>query len=103
MTNKTEIAAKLNNLEGIQVIAAEIAAATDDDAVLEILRQHNLELTAEELRAFVNDEEELDEDLLDNVAGGCNCKGILKRAFTNLLSRIGKSLGINFTCPDCGK
>ena len=100
---KTELETKLSNIENIPALAAEIDAAADDATVLEILRRHNVELTTEDIRALIDDEDELDEDALDDVAGGCKCKGILKRAFNNILYWIGnKATGIKFTCPDCG-
>ena len=62
------------------------------------------ELTAEEARMLINSEEdELTEDNLEDVTGGCKCKGILKRAVTKLLQWIVKTAtGIYVECPDCG-
>ena len=101
---KNELTAKLSNANDISALMTEIENAADDAAVLEILKAHGLELTAEEARMLINSEEdELSEDNLDDVTGGCKCKGILKRAVTKLLQWIFKTATGTYTeCPDCG-
>ena len=101
---KNELTAKLSNANDISALMTEIENAADDAAVLEVLKAHGLELTAEEARMLINSEEdELTEDNLDDVTGGCKCKGILKRAVTKLLQWIVKTAtGIYVECPDCG-
>ena len=95
---KNEFAAKLNENVNIEALMAEINNAETDDAVLEILKRYNLELTPEEIRAMNDQEEELDENALEDVAGGCKCKGWLKRVITNfLLWATGGG-----ECLDCG-
>ena len=99
---KNEFAAKLGNDVNVEALMAEIEKAEDDNAVLEILKHYNVEFTPEEIRSLYNQEEELDEAALDDVAGGCKCKGILKRAFTNFLSWVFKTAtGTTRKCPEC--
>ena len=100
---KNEFAAKLNENVDIKALAAEIDGAENDDAVLEILKRYNVELTPEEIRSLNEQDGELDEDALEAVAGGCKCKGILKRAITNFLFWITeKATGKKITCLECG-
>ena len=99
---KNEFAAKLSETVDIPALLAEIANAETDEAVLEILKNHGLEMTPAEVRALNDQECELDENALEDVAGGCKCKGILKRVVTNLLQKLCYKLtGREFTCPEC--
>lgn len=69
-----ELNKKLENLENIEAMIDEIRKATDENAVLEILHQNGLDVTAEEITAFCSLEEgELDADQLDYVSGGAKC------------------------------
>ena len=95
---KNEFAAKLSKNVNLTALAAEINNAENDDAVLEILKRYNLELNPEEIRALAEQEDELDEDDLNDVAGGCKCKGFLKRIITNFLLWITGG----GECLDCG-
>lgn len=95
---KNEFAAKLTHNIDVTALAAEINNAENDDAVLEILKRYNLELTSEEIRSLAEQEDELDEDALNNVAGGCKCKGFLKRIITNFLLWVTGG----GECLDCG-
>ena len=70
---KNEFAAKLGNDVNVEALLAEIEKAEDDNAVLEILKRYNVELTAEDVRGL-EEEEELDETALEGVSGGC--KGV---------------------------
>ena len=98
---KNELTAKLSNANDISALMTEIENAADDAAVLEVLKAHGLELTAEEARMLINSEE--DELTEDNVTGGCKCKGILKRAVTKALQWLFKTATGTYTeCPDCG-
>ena len=101
---KNELTAKLSNITDISALMTEIENAADDAAVLEVLKAHGLELTAEEVRTLINSEEdELTEDNLEDVTGGCKCKGILKRVVTKALQWLFKTAtGIYTECPDCG-
>jgi hypothetical protein len=100
---KNEFAAKLNENVDIQALMAQIANAETDEAVLEILKNYGLEMTPEEIRGLNDQEGELGEAALEDVAGGCECKGILKRAVTNFLFWIvEKATGKRPTCLDCG-
>ena len=101
---KNELTAKLSNIADISALMTEIENAADDAAVLEVLKAHGLELTAEEARMLINSEEdELTEDNLDDVTGGCKCKGPLKRFITKALQWLFKTAtGIYTECPDCG-
>lgn len=99
---KTELIEKLSNTENISALAAEIADAADDAAVLEILKKHNVELSAEDVRSLSGEEEELSEDSLNDVTGGCKCKGPLKRFIVNVVGWLyEKATGNKFTCLEC--
>ena len=86
---KNELTAKLSNANDISALMTEIENAADDAAVLEILKAHGLELTAEEVRTLVNSEEdELTEDNLNEVTGGCRKCPVLKRLLVKILKGI---------------
>ena len=102
MTN-TELDIKIEKVENIEQLVADLRDAADEEAVKEALKAHDLDVTIEELASIKPEEEELGEEDLDNVAGGCKCRGILKRVITNLLCRLLKKLTRkDFHCPDCG-
>lgn len=101
---KFELETRLSNHPNIQELAAMIDNAEDDEAVLEILKQNGLELTEKEILALTDSGDELDEDALENVAGGkCQCRGILKRILTNFIFwMVERVTGNRPTCLDCG-
>ena len=100
---KYEFAAKLNEKIDIEALIAEIANAENDEAVQEILKQNGVELTAEEMMQMIASEDELDETALEDVAGGCKCKGLLKRLGTKFLQWVFKTAtGNKPKCPECG-
>lgn len=100
---KNEFAAMLGENVNIQALMAEIEKAEDDNAVLEILKSYNLNVTMEDILSLDNEEAELDENALDDVSGGCKCSGFGKRIITNFLFWVvGKATGTKLTCLDCG-
>ena len=101
--NKSEFAAKLSSIEDLEAFKAEIASVEEDDAIMEVLRSHNVNLTEEDILSLSDDDEELSEDALDDVVGGCKCKGFLKRTINNILFWFfEKATGVKTKCLDCG-
>ena len=86
---KNELTAKLSNASDISALMTEIENAADDAAILEVLKAHGLELTAEEARMLINSEEdELTEDNLNEVTGGCRKCSPLKKLVVKILKGI---------------
>ena len=99
-----ELETKFEKVENIEKLMAELKAAADEKEVQNILDAYGLDLSTEELAQVEWDEDELNVEALDQVAGGCKCKGILKRVVTNFLCWLSeKATGKKMTCPDCGK
>lgn len=102
MTN-TELNIKMEKVENVEQLMADLRNAIDEEEVKEVLKAHGLDVTIEELDALKLEADELGEEDLDNVAGGCKCKGILKRVVTKFLCWLSKQVtGKKMTCPDCG-
>ena len=86
---KKELTAKLSNANDISALMTEIENAADDAAILEVLQRYNLEMSIEEVRELVKGEEdELSEDNLDEVTGGCRKCPVLKRLLVKILKGI---------------
>ena len=86
---KNELTAKLSNANDISALMTEIENAADDAAILEVLQRYNLEVSIEEVRELVKGEEdELSEDNLDEVTGGCRKCPVLKRLLVKILKGI---------------
>lgn len=102
MTNM-ELKARVEKLENIQQFMDDLNNATDETEIKEVLANHGLEITLEELEQVTLDLDELSEEALEMVAGGkCKCKGILKRIVTNFLAWAVESVtGKRPTCPEC--
>ena len=94
----------IEKVENIEQLMTDLRNAMDETEVAEVLKRYGLELSVEEMLALVPAEGELSEDDLDDVAGGCKCQGILKRAVTNFLSWVSKRItGRGIYCFDCGE
>ena len=86
---KNELTAKLSNIADISALMTEIENAADDAAILEVLQRYNLEVSIEEVRELVKGEEdELSEDNLDEVTGGCRKCSPLKKLVVKILKGI---------------
>ena len=86
---KNELTAKLSNVNDISALMTEIENAADDAAILEVLQRYNLEVSIEEVRELVKGEEdELSEDNLDEVTGGCKKCSPLKKLVVKILKGI---------------
>ena len=86
---KNELTAKLSNANDISALMTEIENAADDAAILEVLQRYNLEVSIEEVRELVKGEEdELSEDNLDEVTGGCRKCSPLKKLVVKILKGI---------------
>ena len=86
---KNELTAKLSNANDISALMTEIENAADDAAILEVLQRYNLEVSIEEVRELVKGEEdELSEDNLDEVTGGCKKCSPLKKLVVKILKGI---------------
>lgn len=67
------IADKFENVENFKALEKALAAAATEEEMVQILAEHGVELTAEEIRELAsrgNEEGELSEEDLDMVAGG---------------------------------
>ena len=86
---KNELTAKLSNANDISALMTEIENAADDAAILEVLQRYNLEVSIEEVRELVKGEDdELSEDNLDEVTGGCKKCSPLKKLVVKILKGI---------------
>lgn len=90
-----ELKAKFEKVENKEQLIADLKNVEEDEAVLEVLKNHGLDIRPEELEAIMG-EGELDADALDQVSGGCKCRGWLKRLISGLCEKI---FGIE--CLDC--
>ena len=67
---------KLENLQNVETLEQDLATAKTEAELQEVLKNHGVELTAEELQALVANaakdasKEELSAEDLDDVAGG---------------------------------
>ena len=101
MTNM-ELNALMEKVENVEQLMADLRSAADEETVMEVLKAHNLDITLEDLEAILPGADELSEDDLSNVAGGCKCKAPLKRLINNFLSWVSKRItGKGVTCFDC--
>ena len=86
---KKELTAKLSNANDISALMTEIENAADDAAILEVLQRYNLEVSIEEVRELVKGEDdELSEDNLDEVTGGCKKCSPMKKLVVKILKGI---------------
>ena len=90
----TELNEKILKVADKEQLIADLKLAETDEEVKEVLTRHGLEITAE-LEALMG-QDELDPEDLDMVAGGCKCRGLLKRLITGIFEKI-----FGFECLDC--
>ena len=100
----TELNTKIAKVENVEQLMADLRSAMDEEEVKEVLKNHGLDITLEELESLQLESAELGEEDLDNVAGGgCKCRGPLKRIVTNFLCWLSERVtGKKMHCPDCG-
>lgn len=100
----TEMTALLKGIENIDQLMEELRIAQDEQALDAILRRYDLPITLEDMAGVSFDSDELDEEDLFAVAGGCSCKGPLKRVVNNFFNWVCKKITGKKTevCPDCG-
>ena len=102
MTN-TELNTKIAKVENLEQLMADLRNAMDEEEIKEVLKAHGLDITLEDLAVIRLESDELAEDDLDDVAGGCKCKGPLKWLVTTFLCWVSKQVtGKKMKCPDCG-
>ena len=75
---KAELLKQLEKIDNLKDMVGEINLATNDESVLEILKCYGVELDSEELKNMLSTTDELDEELLEAVAGGCKCGWLRK-------------------------
>jgi len=95
MTNM-ELKAKLEKVENAKQLIEELKGIEEDSEILAVLKRYGLEISQEALESIQLEDGELDLDALDQVAGGCKCRGWLKRLITGLCEKI-----FGFECLDC--
>lgn len=66
-----ELETKFEKVENIEKMMAELKAAADEKEVQTVLNAYGLDLSAEELAQVQWEEDELNAEALDQVAGGC--------------------------------
>ena len=89
-----ELNEKIQQVANKEQLIADMRLAETDEEVKEVLSRHGLEIT-DELEALMG-QDELNPEDLDMVAGGCKCRGWLKRLITGIFERI-----FGFECLDC--
>lgn len=93
---REEMKEKLSNVENIEALTEKILNAQSNDAVLEILKDCGLDTTEAELAALLP-ADELGEEFLDLVAGGCkgcSCSWFRK----GVVWLVNKMFGTNCDC-----
>lgn len=68
-----ELESKLSNVEAPGTLVEKMRNAESEEAALQILKDHGIEITAKEMENLFCGAEELDANELDLVAGGCDC------------------------------
>ena len=99
----TEMTALLKRVKDTDQLMEDLRNIQDEQALEETLHRHNLPSTLEAM-ASVSASDELEEEDLFAVAGGCSCKGPLKRVINNFFNWVCKKVTGKKTevCPDCG-
>ena len=100
---KTELNILVEKIDNIEALANDLNRAATETEVEQALAVHGLNITLEDMIAIAPVSDELTEDDLLDVAGGCKCGGFLKRTVGNFLRWVFKAAGMKLHCSDCGE
>jgi len=81
-----ELSALKVNVDNLDQLIEDLRNAPDEEAFQEVLNHYGLNITVEDLTRIPAEACELSEDDLDDVSGGCKCKGIGRRLFNNFVN-----------------
>ena len=99
---KTELNTLVNKIDNIEALANDLRNAADEAEVEQALAVHGLNITLEDMVAIAPVSDELTEDDLLDVAGGCKCGGF-HGFVNNFIAWLFGCAGIDFKCANCGQ
>lgn len=98
---KTELNTLVNKIDNIDALARDLNRAATETEVEQALAVHGLNITLEDMIAIAPVSDELTEDDLLDVAGGCKCGGF-HGFVNNFIGWLFGCAGIDFKCANCG-